>query len=322
MSAAMSDPIQNALKLPDTMPDRIVSEAPPSRVAVTISCTCLECELVKILVNSGMSTAASVPQLMMAASCAHSHCVWDGSIPGTTSPRISSQLMKNDVLMHRIAAIQMSRVSGCSKSNSVRWPYCFSEMAWLMKYDTPDMKSIKKRIAKIQTISLAWMSMLLTARVMKAMRATPVTPYVSKPSAVGPTESPALSPVQSAMTPGLRGSSSFTLKTIFIRSEPMSAILVKIPPAMRRAEAPSDSPMAKPRKPMPTIWRSTKSRMMTIITSSSEIRNRPIDIPARRGILTTSQGSPRRAANAVRALANVLTRIPYHATAYDPAIPT
>jgi len=28
----------------------------------------------------------------------------------------------------------------------------------------------------------------------------------------------------------------------------MSAILVKIPPAMRSADAPSDSPMAKPRK--------------------------------------------------------------------------
>src|SRR5438046_4968366 len=52
----------------------------------------------------------------------------------------------------------------------------------------------------------------------KVISATPVTPYVSNPSAVGPTESPALSPVQSAMTPGLRGSSSLTLKTIFIRS--------------------------------------------------------------------------------------------------------
>jgi hypothetical protein len=38
------------------------------------------------------------------------------------------------------------------------------------------------------------------------------------------------------------------LKTIFMRSEPMSAILVKMPPAMRSAEAPSDSPMAKPMK--------------------------------------------------------------------------
>src|SRR6187455_2310214 len=80
------------------------------------------------------------------------------------------------------------------------------------------------------------------ARVMNEIKATPVTPYVSKPSAVGPTESPALSPVQSAMTPGLRGSSSLTLNTIFIKSEPMSAILVKMPPAIRRAEAPSDLP--------------------------------------------------------------------------------
>jgi hypothetical protein len=44
-----------------------------------------------------------------------------------------------------------------------------------------------------------------TASAMNEISATPVTPYVSKPSAVGPTESPALSPVQSAMTPGLRG---------------------------------------------------------------------------------------------------------------------
>ena len=58
-------PIQKALKLPATRPERIVSDAPPSREAVTISCTCLECELVKTLVNSGISTAASVPQLMI-----------------------------------------------------------------------------------------------------------------------------------------------------------------------------------------------------------------------------------------------------------------
>jgi len=45
-------------------------------------------------------------------------------------------------------------------------------------------------------------------------------------------------PVQSAITPGLRASSSLMLKTIFIRSLPMSAILVKMPPAMRSAEAP------------------------------------------------------------------------------------
>src|SRR5689334_12805067 len=124
------------------------------------------------------------------------------------------------------------------------------------------------------------------------------------------------------MTPGLRASSSLMLKTIFIRSEPMSAILVKMPPAMRSAEAPSDSPMANPRKHMPTISRGTNSRMMTIMTSSREIRNRPMDMPARRGMLTTSHGSPRSDAKAVRAFAHVLTRMPYQATQYDPPMPT
>ena len=41
--------------------------------------------------------------------------------------------MKNEVEMHKIAAIQMSRVSGASKLKSFGPAYCFSEMAWLMK---------------------------------------------------------------------------------------------------------------------------------------------------------------------------------------------
>src|SRR5262249_49192464 len=132
-------------------------DAPPSREAVTISCTCLEWELVKILVNSGMSTAARVPQLMIVASCNHSHgnCVVTPPTVVTDRSLISSQLMPNDVRMHRMDAIQMRRVNGSSKLNSLSPAYFFSEIAWLMKYDTPDMKSIRKRIAKIQTISLA-----------------------------------------------------------------------------------------------------------------------------------------------------------------------
>jgi hypothetical protein len=43
------------------------------------------------------------------------------------------------------------------------------------------------------------------------------------------------------------------LKTIFIRSAPMSAILVKMPPAMRSALAPSDSPIANPMKHGPAL---------------------------------------------------------------------
>src|SRR6516225_2200472 len=105
----MSMPFQKALKLPATRPDRIVSDEPPSREAVTISCTCLECELVKTLVNSGISTAANVPQLIIVASWNHNH-PWSAD-----RSRIKSQLMPYDVVMHRIEAIQMSRVSGSSK---------------------------------------------------------------------------------------------------------------------------------------------------------------------------------------------------------------
>src|SRR6059058_1029063 len=133
MRVAMSPPIQKALKLPATMPERIVSEAPPSRDAVTISCTCLECELVKILVNSGISTAARVPQLMIVASCHHK---WGQGVPSTFRLPSSSQLIKYEVEMHRIDAIQIRRVSGSSKLNSFSPLYCFSEIAWLMKYDT------------------------------------------------------------------------------------------------------------------------------------------------------------------------------------------
>src|SRR5690349_10216237 len=166
-------PIQKALKLPATMPLRMVSDVPPSRVAMTISWTCLECELVKALVNSGMSTAARVPQLMIVASCHHR---LGYVVVPTCRSLMSSQLIRYDVEMHRIDAIQMSRVSGASKSNSFSPLYCRSEMAWLTKYDTPDMKSIRNRMAKIQTISLAWMFGLGTARVMNAISATPVTP--------------------------------------------------------------------------------------------------------------------------------------------------
>src|SRR5947209_8358146 len=102
----------------------MVSDDPPSRDAVTISWTCLEWELVNTLVNSGMSTAASVPQLMMLASCHHR--LWYSWAP-TFRSLMSSQLMKYDVEMHRMAAIQISRVSGASKSNSFSPLYLASE---------------------------------------------------------------------------------------------------------------------------------------------------------------------------------------------------
>src|SRR3972149_6997647 len=188
MREVMSMPFQNALKFPATIPDRIVNDAPPSRDAVTISCTCLEWELVKILVNSGMTTAARVPQLMIRASCHQSSgsnfvTCCPLSINTTEMSPMSIRLMKKDVEMQRIAAIQMRRVNGASKLISFSPLYFVSEIAWLMKYDTPDMKSIRKRMAKIHTMSFDCMSrkfstpaFLVTARVMNEMSATPVTP--------------------------------------------------------------------------------------------------------------------------------------------------
>ena len=64
----------------------------------------------------------------------------------------------------------------------------------------------------------------------------------------------------------------------------MSAIFVKMPPAMRRAEAPSDSPIAKPMKQGPARWPGMKRRMPSIRMSSVEMSIVPIDMPAASGI--------------------------------------
>src|SRR2546428_12680285 len=62
---------QNTEKLPATRPERMVSGAPPSRDAATISRTWREPLLVNTLVNSGIRAAASVPQEMMVESFHH-----------------------------------------------------------------------------------------------------------------------------------------------------------------------------------------------------------------------------------------------------------
>src|ERR1035438_10623684 len=147
------------------------------------------------------------------------------------------------------------------------------------------------RMPKIQTMSVPPSAGVdASAIAMNAIRATPVTPYVSNPSAVGPTESPALSPVQSAMTPGLRGSSSGMLNMIFIRSAPMSAILVKIPPQMRSADAPSDSPIANPMKHGPASPDGMNARMQIMKKSSIATRSRPTLIPDRSGMKRVASG--------------------------------
>ena len=66
MSERMTRPIQKADILPATKPERMLSDAPPCLEQLVTSRTCLELVLVKILVNSGMSAPATVPQEMMA----------------------------------------------------------------------------------------------------------------------------------------------------------------------------------------------------------------------------------------------------------------
>ena len=104
------------------------------------------------------------------------------------------------------------------------------------------------------------------------------------------------------------------LKTIFIRSAPISAIFVKMPPATRSAAAPSDSPIANPMKHGPARPPGMKSRMQSIRNNSTLINSIPMLMPACNGMLYQGYGLPRRLANAVREFANVFTRMPNHAT--------
>ena len=94
----------------------------------------------------------------------------------------------------------------------------------------------------------------------------------------------------------------------------MSAIFVKMPPAMRSADAPSDSPIANPRKHEPARSRGMNSRMHNMMNSSTLMSSMPMLIPASSGIECSGYGFPRRLANAIREFANVLTRMPNHAT--------
>src|SRR5215831_9716931 len=61
----ITSPIQYELKFPAVSPDRMFSDGPPSREAVTTSLTWRDSVEVKTLTTSGMMAPASVPQLMM-----------------------------------------------------------------------------------------------------------------------------------------------------------------------------------------------------------------------------------------------------------------
>src|ERR1700683_952344 len=71
MRNIMVMPSQKALKLPAVSPDRMLSDAPPSRDDVTISATCALSVDVKTLMSSGMMAPANVLQVRMADSFHH-----------------------------------------------------------------------------------------------------------------------------------------------------------------------------------------------------------------------------------------------------------
>src|SRR5918994_4052969 len=71
ISATMLRPSQKALKLPATKPERMFSDAPPSRDDVTTSLTWADSVDVNTFTSSGMIAPASVPQVMIVASFHH-----------------------------------------------------------------------------------------------------------------------------------------------------------------------------------------------------------------------------------------------------------
>src|SRR2546427_6102380 len=64
-------PNQNALKFPATKPERMFSDAPPSREEVTISRTCRDPVEVNTFTNSGIIAPASVPHVITSDSFHH-----------------------------------------------------------------------------------------------------------------------------------------------------------------------------------------------------------------------------------------------------------
>src|SRR5438552_17549923 len=101
------------------------SDAPPSLLDVTISCTCRECIEVNTLTNSGMIAPASVPQVMISDSFHQSE----------PSPKslISRKDAMNVRMMETKDVSQTSEVSGCSKLNLSALPYLARANASLMK---------------------------------------------------------------------------------------------------------------------------------------------------------------------------------------------
>ena len=95
----------------------------------------------------------------------------------------------------------------------------------------------------------------------------------------------------------------------------MSAIFVKMPPAMRSAAAPSDSPMANPMKHgTGVVARHEQQNEEHQQQLDADQHHADAHARLERNRVARDTGMPRRLANAVREFANVFTRMPNHAT--------
>src|ERR1017187_5607197 len=115
----MTNPIQNAQKLPVTKPDRMFSDAPPWPEQVTISFTCRDLVLTKILVNSMMSGPARVPQATMPASTHHRFEYCSPVVAFTVITPPSRNLLATKATAMETTEVSHTRfVSGCSQLKS------------------------------------------------------------------------------------------------------------------------------------------------------------------------------------------------------------
>src|ERR1700733_4345990 len=144
INASIAMPSQNALKLPATRPDKMLSDAPPSSDEVTTSRTCRECTDVKAFTSSGIIAPARVPQVITEESFHHSV---------VSPPRFGIIWLDT----RYVAPIEMAEVnhtrevSGASKFIFATLPYLLLATASLMKYETAEETTIITRITKIHT---------------------------------------------------------------------------------------------------------------------------------------------------------------------------
>ncbi|EKD79651.1 MAG: hypothetical protein ACD_41C00018G0002 [uncultured bacterium] len=152
------------------------------------------------------------------------------------------------------------------------------------------------------------------------MAATVVTAYVSNKSAAIPASSPTLSPTLSAITAGLRGSSSgIPASTLPTKSAPTSAAFVKIPPPTRAKTEIKLPPKLKPisasiSPPDNQVNPATPSR-------PRPTTNNPVTAPPWTPTFMAA-AIPCRAASAVRTFARTATFIPIYPAQAEKTAPT